>query len=354
MKFKVDRSNLKRKGFKKINLPENIVTYSRNVFLPVTNVCRNDCKYCGFKRSVESTESYLMSESDARKILRDGAKAGCSEAMFALGEYPEENEIFRKKLAETGYETTVDYLCRLCEIAIEEALLPHTNAGILTYEELKKLKPYNASMGLMLETTAPVKRIKAHEFSPGKDPALRLSVLENAGKLKIPFTTGLLIGIGETKKDRIRSLKEIRRIHKKYGNIQEVILQNYTPQSTFSGCSGLKSPSKKEMIEVFKLAKKILPKNIQIQMPPNLIDINTLINMGVRDLGGVSPVTIDHINPESDWPEIASMEAELKSKNMILKERLPIYPEYVFKKMYGKKTESLIKELSDEYGYRSS
>ncbi len=343
MKYKLPKRNSYLCGSS-----SSIVTYSRNVFIPVTNVCKNDCKYCGFKRSAKSAEWFIISEIEARQILKDGAKAGCSEAMFTSGEYPDENEIFHKKLVEKGFETTVDYLCRLSEIAIEEGLLPHTNAGVLTYGELKKLKPYNASMGLMLETTAPIKRIKAHEFSPGKDPQLRLSVLENAGKLKIPFTTGLLIGIGETKFDRIRSLKEIRRIHKKYGHIQEVIIQNYTPQSTLTGCAGLKSPSKDEMVDVFRSAQKILPKDIQIQMPPNLMDLKALIDMGVSDLGGISPVTKDYINPESAWPNIKKIEDDLKSKGIKLVERLPIYPKYVLKGWYGKETEDLIKKLSND------
>lgn len=331
---------------------DNLVTYSKNVFIPVTNICRNKCGYCGFKRRVESPEAHLMTEKEVVAILAAGAKAGCTEALFTFGEYPEQNSVYKTWLEDMGFETTVDYVCHLSKISLDMGILPHTNAGILTYEELKKIKPYNASLGLMLETTAPPKRIQAHSESPGKDPKVRLEMIENAGRLKIPFTTGLLIGIGENEQDHVQSLKAIAKLHKKYDHIQEVILQNYSPKPNAIGAEKLRPPTDADMKSVYHKAKSILPKDIEIQMPPNLMKTKILLKMGVRDLGGISPITDDFINPEASWPGIQTIEKEIKNMGLTLKERLPVYPKYVIRKWYGKQTEETVRKLAGEDGYR--
>ena len=202
-----------------------VITYSRNVFLPLTTVCRNRCGYCSFRTPVQ--EGCVMAQNRVEQTLLHGAQMRCTEALFTFGEHPEEEPGFDAYLQKTGYATILDYCEAMCQKSIEYGILPHTNAGILTYEEMKRLQPVNASMGLMLETTAD---IPAHATSKGKDPEVRIAMMEDAGKLRIPFTTGLLLGIGETRADREDSLFAIRDIHRRYGHIQEVILQNFCPK----------------------------------------------------------------------------------------------------------------------------
>ncbi|MBZ3935599.1 7,8-didemethyl-8-hydroxy-5-deazariboflavin synthase subunit CofG [Methanimicrococcus blatticola] len=330
------------------------ITYSKNIFIPVTNVCRNKCAYCGFRRPAEHQDAFLMTEEEAAAVLKRGADAGCTEAMFAFGESPEQNPEFNKRfgkqLKDAGFETVIEYTAHLCRLALDFGLLPHVNGGVLSFEELKMLAPLNASMGLMLETTADV---QAHKDCPGKVPAARLEMIENAGKLKMPFTTGLLIGIGETRNDWVESLQVIQKLHEKYGHIQEIILQNYTPNSGQENIiRDLKPPSKEDMIDLIHLTKNILTPDISIQVAPNLMPPLELIQYGVTDLGGISPVTIDFINPESDWPEIEELKNLLSSKGYEFKERLPVHPHYVKKGWYGAETEARIKELADVNGYR--
>jgi len=369
------------------------ITYSKNVFVPVTNVCRNKCAYCGFRRNPDHKEAFLVTEEEAEAVFKKGAETGCTESMFAFGEYPEEKEgfntRFKKQLNDFGFETVIEYTAHLCRLALDYGLLPHVNGGILSFEELKMIAPLNASMGLMLETTA---FVLSHKDCPGKIPAVRLEMIENAGKLKMPFTTGLLAGIGESRADWAVTLSEIKQLHEKYGHIQEVILQNYTPNSgqetaaasqrdgqaasqpdkqaagqpdrqaagqpdkqaasQATGVLGLKPPTKQDMADLIILAKNILPPDISIQVAPNLIPPIELIQYGVTDLGGISPVTIDYINPDSVWPEIENLKTLLQSKGYEFKERLPIYPKYAKAGFGGEKTLELIKELSDDNGYR--
>ena len=341
------------------------ITYSKNVFIPVTNVCRNKCAYCGFRRPPEHKDAFLMTESEVAAILKQGAKSGCTEAMFAFGEMPEQNPEFVKRFGEqlnaAGFETVIEYTAHLCRMALDVGLLPHVNGGVLSFEELKMLAPFNASMGLMLETTAV---IPAHKDCPGKVPAVRLEMIENAGKLKMPFTTGLLIGIGETCADWAVSLNEIKRLHEKYGHIQEIILQNYTPNSgqdaSFDGAAplisnlGLMPPTKADMIDLIILAKRILPPDISIQTAPNLMAPTELVQYGVTDLGGISPITIDFINPESEWPKIDELKNLLQSKGYEFKERLPVHPKYVKLGWYGSETAKRIQSLADDDGYRKT
>jgi len=322
------------------------VTYSKNVFVPVTNICRNRCGYCGFRREPGQPSARLMRPEEILSVLEKGVKAGCSEALFTFGEYAEEVSEYRKWLKELGYSSTLEYLLFLCETAIDAGILPHTNAGIMTRSELKALKPLNASMGIMLESTA---TLEAHKDCPGKLPELRLNTIREAGKLQIPYTTGLLVGIGEERKDRIESLEAIASLHKEYGHIQEVIVQNFAPKPG-TPMENFPAPSIEEMIDTICLARQILPSDIAVQVAPNLVDPKALIAKGVTDLGGISPLTIDWINPEAEWPDVKDLQRKLNP--ILLRERLPIYPGYVKKMWYSDRISELIEQLSDTDGYR--
>ena len=287
-----------------------------------------------------------MRPEEIRPVLEKGVKAGCTEALFTLGEYAEEVSEYRKWLKELGYSSTLEYLLFLCETAIDAGILPHTNAGVMTRSELKALKPLNASMGLMLESTA---TLEAHKDCPGKLPELRLNTIREAGKLRIPYTTGLLVGIGEERKDRIESLEAIASLHKEYGHIQEVIIQNFAPKPG-TPMENFPAPSIEEMTDTICLARQILPSDIAVQVAPNLVDPKALIAKGVTDLGGISPLTIDWINPEAEWPDVKDLQRKLSP--ILLRERLPIYPQYVKKEWYSDRIGRLIEQLSDADGYR--
>ncbi|BDC35851.1 MAG: 7,8-didemethyl-8-hydroxy-5-deazariboflavin synthase subunit CofG [Candidatus Methanoliparum thermophilum] len=325
------------------------VTFSKNVFIPVTNICRNNCLYCGFKKNINDKGAFLLSFGNVEKILKKGLKEGCIEAMFTFGEYPNEVDGFKNLLEKEGYDDFIKYVKDLCLLALDTNMLPHTNPGSISFDELDILKDVNASMGLMLEEAA---MLKVHKNSPGKDPTLRIKTIKDAGMLKIPFTTGILIGIGESKEDRIRSLKIIRDLHDRYNHIQEVIIQNFIPKKgTFM--EYYNSPSVEEIKEILRIARGILPDDISIQIPPNLISLNLLpelMRYGANDLGGISTVTLDYINPESRWPT----EKELKYilKDFILKERLPIYPKFVKYGWYSKKVGRVIENYADKDGFK--
>ncbi|HTX44506.1 MAG TPA: 7,8-didemethyl-8-hydroxy-5-deazariboflavin synthase subunit CofG [Methanocella sp.] len=320
------------------------VTYSRNVFIPVANMCRNNCGYCGFRRDVGSREAFIVRPEVAHETLKRAAGMGCLEALFTCGDSPADPGFF-EELGRLGYGALTEYVYDLCLDAIGLGLLPHTNCGVLSFEELKKLKEVNASMGLMLETTA---ELPAHRLSPMKKPALRLKCMEDAGKLRIPFTTGILVGIGESWDDRRRSLEAIRGLHEKYGHIQEVIVQNFVPKLN-TRMRDVAPPAVEDMIRVLRMALEILPKDIAIQAPPNLTThLGEFLEAGASDIGGISPVTEDYINPECRWPTLD----ELKAMGLILKERLPIYPKYVKMGWYCKPVEQIIREHSDGDGYR--
>ncbi|MDW7725762.1 MAG: 7,8-didemethyl-8-hydroxy-5-deazariboflavin synthase subunit CofG [Candidatus Methanoperedens sp.] len=326
-------------------MPSTYVTFSRNVFIPLTNICRNRCAYCGFRRGIEHPEATLLLPAEVEAILSQGARAGCTEALFTFGERPGEVPGFNAWILELGYDNIIDYHVELCKLSIRKGLLPHSNPGVMGKDELLKLKPYNASMGLMLETTA---QVEAHRGCTGKHPGVRLETIENAGKLRIPFTTGILIGIGETLDDRVRSIETIARLHEKYGHIQEVIIQNFTPkhgtkmaQSPPPGINGIK--------KTVAMARKLLPDDVAVQVPPNLVNPGELVKCGANDLGGISPVTIDYINPEEAWPGIAQLH---ETVGVPLRERLPIYPGFVKEKLYSEELSPLIRKFSDSEGFR--
>ena len=314
---------------KRVKNYKNKITFSRNIFVPVTRQCRNKCDYCGF---VSDDVSSWITPSKYIEFLQKAKKVECSEVLLTLGEKPETKySDARDFLARHGYSSTVEYVNNFCEIALKEALLPHSNLGVLSFEELSLLKDSNASMGLMLENVSNRLMGKGHPHcnSPGKNPEKRLETIKNAGKLKIPFTTGILVGIGENIEERIESLLSIAKINKQYSHIQEVIIQNFNPIPSTPMADRL-PPSKKDVLDSVALARVILPKSVNIQVPPNLNSERILdaLTHGANDLGGISPVTIDFINPTMDWPEEKKIKELLEKDKYILEERLPVYPRY--------------------------
>jgi FO synthase subunit 1 len=289
-----------------------------------------------------------MAQKDVEKTLQNGAVLGCTEALFTFGEHPEEEPGFTDYLKRAGYATILDYCEAMCRKSIGYGVLPHTNAGILTWDEMERLRTVNASMGLMLETTA---RIPAHFNSKGKEPEIRLRMIEDAGKLKIPFTTGLLLGIGETMADREESLRALQDLHKRYGHIQEIIIQNFCPKPG-TPMAHHPVPGTDEICSVIRMARDILPKDIAIQIPPNLIDASVLISCGVDDLGGVSPLTIAYVNPEHPWPAIDELKKIVGDAH--LRERLCIYPQYIKRGWYHPHLQPLINRLAQTVKARSS
>jgi FO synthase subunit 1 len=313
---------------------DSIITYSKNVFLPLTNICRNECGYCTFRRDPEAPDAIvLMEPAEVMRIIEKSDTYGCKEALFTFGEYADQFNPVKEALDALGFNGMLEYLYDLCLNTLNRSkLLPHSNPGVLKKSELKKLKDVNASMGLMLETSSTrLMDSVAHEKSPGKNPKLRIKTIKNAGKLKIPFTTGLLIGIGETLEERADSLLEIRRIQERYGHIQEIIIQNFKPKPGIK-MEAYPEPSMLDMILTVAVAKLIFP-DCAVQVPPNLNNRNAQIFLlaGADDWGGVSPLTPDYVNPEAPWPEISELKMFTEELGFRLKERLPVYPKYIDK-----------------------
>ena len=328
-------------------MPPPFATFSRNVFIPLTNICRNRCGYCGFRRDIGHPEAKLLTPSEVSDILDRGTRAGCSEALFTFGEHAQEVGGFMPLLQELGYSSIIDYLADMCRLSIKKGLLPHSNSGILEKDELEKLRNCNASMGLMLETTGIV---KAHKGCKGKSPAARIKTIMTAGELRIPFTTGILVGIGETRVERMHSLCKIRDIHKEFRHIQEVIIQNFIPKPGTKMFT-YPEPGIRTMKETVTLARKILPEDVAVQVSPNLISPVELLECGANDLGGISTETIDHINPESAWPTLSELRA---MAGIPLRERLPIYPNFIKKKWYSDEIALLLCSLSEAEGFRKT
>lgn len=310
-----------------------VVTYSRKVFLPVTNLCRDRCTYCTFRKSPGDPGARTMRPDDIADTLDRGRAQGCKEALMCLGDRPETAfRTYRDELAGLGHRTTVEYVRRACEMALERGLLPHTNMGVLTRDEMELLRGVNASLGLMLETTS--ERLRGpgmpHHRAPDKSPAVRLRMIREAGELRIPFTTGILIGIGETWDERIDSLLAIRDLHDRYGHIQEVIVQNYAPKPELPRAPA-SGPGDLAVATTVAAARCILGPSMSIQVPPNLNPGATarLLEAGINDFGGISPVTRDHINPEAPWPHVEALAAECRDAGFSLRERLAIYPRYL-------------------------
>ena len=310
-----------------------VITYSRKVFLPLTNLCRDYCGYCTFRRDPGQTGAHTMTPDEILAVARAGEKLGCTEALFSLGDKPE--LLFpemRDTLRRLGYRSTLHYLEAMCELVLREtSLLPHPNPGLMSAEWISRLAAVSPSMGLMLETTNErlLRPGAAHDNAPDKLPAKRLRTIEEAGKKGVPFTTGILIGIGESPEDRVDSLLAIRDLHQRYGHIQEVIVQNFRAKPDIP-MRGWPEPSRGEMLRTIAVARLLMPE-VNIQAPPNLSDpdYEELLDAGINDWGGVSPLTPDFINPERPWPHLEELQRRTQAKGFQLRQRLPVYPEFL-------------------------
>ncbi len=304
------------------------VTYSPKVFIPLTMLCRDRCGYCTFAKAPARVAAPYLSPEQVLEVARAGAAAGCAEALFTLGEAPEDRyPAAAAWLAEHGYRSTVDYLVAMCRLVVQETgLLPHANAGALSGEELAALRPASASQGMMLESLRA--DLDCHRGAPDKTPERRLATLEAAGVLSIPFTTGILVGIGETRADRLRALAAIAESHRRHGHVQEVIVQNFLPKAGTAMHNAAPCPAEEFQWSI-AAARLVLPGDIQVQAPPNLSDdLAPLLAAGIGDWGGVSPVTIDHVNPERPWPALDRLREVTERAGFALAPRLTIYPRY--------------------------
>ncbi len=333
------------------------VTVSLNVFIPLTNLCRNRCAYCTFAKGIQSEEAHTYLLDEVRATSEAGRRCGCKEVLFCLGDKPEiAYRGHRAWLAERGYASTPEYLVDACRVAFEAGMLPHSNAGIMTREQLAALRRWNASMGLMLESVSPRlrRRGEAHYWAPDKDPEVRIRMTREAGELRIPFTSGILIGIGETPEERIDTLFEIASLHSSYGHIQEVIVQNFHPKSG-TPMASWPVPSDEVMAATVALARLILGPTMNVQAPPNLSPtaLELLIRSGINDWGGVSPVTIDFVNPEAPWPELEELRRRTEAAGFQLRERLCVYPSYIadHPEFFDPEMLSAVRALCDDEGY---
>jgi FO synthase len=310
-----------------------VVTFSPKVFIPLTRLCRDFCGYCTFRQDPASAQRLYMTPDEVLEVAGAGECLGCTEALFTLGERPEQRYAEAKQwLEQRGYRTTLEYLADMCKLVVEEtALLPHVNPGTMSRREMAALQPYNPSMGLMLESASERLHVAGgpHEFAPSKRPRVRLRTTEIAGQLHIPFTSGILIGIGETRQERIDALLAIRRLHQIHGHVQEVIIQNFrakpnTPMGQTPDAASI------ELLWTVAAARILLGPEVNIQVPPNLSagDYQIYLKAGINDWGGVSPLTIDYVNPEAPWPAIAELRDRTQSMGFELRPRLPVYPEY--------------------------
>lgn len=310
------------------------ITFSPKIFLPLTNLCWDRCDYCTFRRDPGS--EWTMTPAQVTEYLQQGQSLGCTEALFCLGDKPDRFPIYQKQLANWGFEDTIHYLEWAGEQALHYQLLPHTNAGVLTREQMIRLQRVNVSLGLMLENSSPRLCLPGmvHSHAPDKDPTLRIQMHQEAGELRIPFTTGLLVGIGETEKERVESLAAIREIHDRYHHIQEVIIQ---PLRIHADTPLAKRKREDQgdnldtLVRTIALARLMLPSEVSVQAPPNLSApfIGALINAGINDFGGISPLTPDYINPEYPWPHLDQLKVICEQRGYELVPRLPIYPHYL-------------------------
>ncbi len=311
----------------------DVVTYSRKVFVPLTNMCRDTCTYCSFVADPESARASLMTPEQVLHTAWQGREQGCKELLFSLGERPEARyPAAAAALARLGYQTTNAYLRDMCELVLTETgLLPHVNAGTLTDDEIDMLRPVSASMGMMLETVSKrlTRKGMPHYGCPDKTPVQRLRTLERTGQRGVPFTTGLLIGIGETWAERIDSLAVINAAHARHGHIQEVIIQNFQ-QKPGIGMADHPEPSLEDMLRTLAVARLMLAPEISLQAPPNLSSRHAeYLRAGMNDWGGISPVTVDFINPDHAWPQIDALAASTAAAGLRLQERLTIYPAFL-------------------------
>jgi 7,8-didemethyl-8-hydroxy-5-deazariboflavin synthase CofG subunit len=335
------------------------VSFSKKVFIPLTTLCRDYCSYCTFRKDPGQPGAHFMTPDEVLALAEQGRRAGCKEALFSLGDQPE--RIFpeaREFLRKQGYARTLDYLAAMCELVLERTgLLPHANPGVMDGPALDKFKDSNASVGLMLENVS-VRLMRdglPHTNAPDKVPSLRLRTMEEAGKRSIAFTTGILIGIGETMEERIDSLLAIREMHEKYGHIQEVIVQNFRAKPDIPMASH-PEPSLEEMLRTIAIARLILGGQMNVQAPPNLSygEFPRLLDAGINDWGGISPVTKDFINPEAAWPQIAHLRSETEARGFTLRERLALYPEFISReKLLSPRVRENVNQLAGPDGFAS-
>ncbi|RMF83689.1 MAG: 7,8-didemethyl-8-hydroxy-5-deazariboflavin synthase subunit CofG [Nitrospinota bacterium] len=309
------------------------VSYSRKVFLPLTNICRDRCAYCTFRRDPDEAGAKTMTPEEVRQQARRARALGCKEALFSMGDKPElAFPQVKRALQDLGYPDSRSYLHAMCELVLEEGLLPHANPGLMDEAELLRLREVNVSMGLMLENISDrlLEKGQAHHACPDKVPQLRLRTIELAGKHRIPFTTGILIGIGETIAERVDSLFAIQKLHAQYGHIQEVIIQNFRTKPTIP-MRDWPEPTLWDHLRTIAISRLILGPDMNIQAPPNLNQdaYPLLLLAGINDWGGISPLTRDFINPEAPWPHISRLRDHTHTAGFVLKERLAIYPEYI-------------------------
>ena len=340
------------------------VSFSKKVFVPLTTLCRDYCGYCTFRKDPGQSGAHFMTPDEVLELAQRAREAGCKEALFSLGDQPE--RIFpeaRDFLRQQGFPRTLDYAAAMCEMVLERTgLLPHANPGVMDRAALEGFKESNASIGLMLETvsTRLMRNGLAHFKAPDKVPALRLRTIEDAGKLSIAFTTGILIGIGETFEERVDSLFAIRASHERYGHVQEVIVQNFRAKPDIP-MAQQPEPSMEDMLRTIAVARLILGPHMNIQAPPNLSysDFPRLLEAGINDWGGISPVTKDFINPEAAWPQIAKLRAETEARGFTLRERLALYPEYVTRAhlagtdFLSPRVREVVRLLADSEGFAS-
>ena len=307
------------------------VTYSRKVFFNLINLCRDTCSYCTYKSEPGQAKVSMLSKDNIISLANVAKKQNCTEALFVTGERPEQKyQEARTWLKENGFSSTTEYLVAASEIALDSGLFPHTNAGNLTKDEMRQLKDTNVSLGLMLENSS--ERLSEegmpHQFAPSKNPKARIKVLQNAGELKIPMTTGLLVGIGENPHELIDSIYAIKEIHDKYQNIQEIILQNFQPK-TDTPMKSSPTPQERYFKTLVALTRIILP-DMNIQIPPNLspVSYSSFLSAGINDWGGISPITLDYVNPEFPWPRINDVNTNCTDAGFHLRARFPVYPEF--------------------------
>ena len=335
------------------------VSFSPKVFIPLTHMCRDFCGYCIFRKTPEQAgDTLYMTPEQVLDVARAGQRLGCTEALFTLGERPELRYPEAKEwLAHRGFGTTLEYLAYVSRLVLEETtLLPHANPGTMSRREMAALLPYNPSMGLMLESTSPALHAPggAHEFAPSKRPRVRLRTIELAGELRLPFTTGILIGIGDTREDRIESLLAIRDLHRRFGHVQEVIVQNFRAKPGTAMAEKLDADTI-ELLWSVAAARLILGPDANVQVPPNLsADIyHIYLGAGINDWGGVSPLTIDFVNPEAPWPALSQLRQHTESAGFRLKPRLPVYPEYFLDtgEYLPDELRARVRALADDEGY---
>lgn len=327
------------------------VTFSKKVFFNIINLCKDTCSYCTYKSEPTDQKLSLMSKQEIKQLLHLAKKYRCVEALFVTGEQPEQKyQEAREWLKTNGFRSTVEYLVHASEMALDTGLFPHTNAGNLNKEDLKELQKTNVSMGLMLENISErlTEKGMPHNMASSKKPKARVKVLENAGELKIPMTTGILVGIGETPVEIIDSILAIRELHRKYGNIQEVILQNFQPKPD-TMMNNFPPANENYFKTIVALTRIIMPK-MNIQIPPNLSpnSYHSFLSVGINDWGGISPLTPDYVNPEFSWPEIKKIEQDSKNAGFKLKCRFPVYPEFF--SFVGKELRDKMKNIEDEEG----